>query len=135
MPVITEEFLRKLEKQGKLNTLTIDKKDILTPSAREFLSSRKLDPESRSEIPAVSAESENTVKEAAPVYKYKCYTTDALFEKKPEYMTQIFGNYLVVKNHKRIVLRGKFDILQAETIKYWKKYQKNKKLESNPWQP
>ena len=57
MPVITEEFLRKLEKQGKLNTLTIDKKDILTPSAREFLSSRKLDPESRSEIPAVSAES------------------------------------------------------------------------------
>ena len=117
MPVITEEFLRKLEKQGKLNTLTIDKKDILTPSAREFLSSRKLDPESRSEIPAVSAESENTVKEAAPVYKYKCYVTDALFEKKPEYMTQIFGNYLVVKNHKRIVLRGKFDILQAETKK------------------
>ena len=131
MPVITEEFLRKLEKQGKLNTLTIDKKDILTPSAREFLSSRKLDPDNRSESPAVSAVSENTVKEAAPVYKYKCYVTDALFEKKPEYMTQIFGNYLVVKNHKRIVLRGKFDILQAETVKYWKKYQKNKKLESD----
>lgn len=128
MPVITEEFLRKLEKQGKLNTLKIDKKDILTPSAREFLSSRKIEPAAKSEVPLVP---ENTVKESAPVYKYKCYVTDAVFEKKPEYMTQIFGNYLVVKNHKRIVLRGKFDILQAETVKYWKKHQKNKKLESD----
>ena len=37
MPVITEEFLRKLEKQGKLNTLTIDKKDILTPAQKVSL--------------------------------------------------------------------------------------------------
>ena len=42
MPVITEEFLRKIEKQGKLNTLKISEKDILTPSAREFLSARKI---------------------------------------------------------------------------------------------
>ena len=32
MPVITEEFLRKIEKQGKLNTLKISEKDI----ARRF---------------------------------------------------------------------------------------------------
>ena len=37
MPVITEEFLRKLEKQGKLNTLTIDKKDILTILNKKYL--------------------------------------------------------------------------------------------------
>ena len=42
MPVITEEFLRKIEKEGKLNTLKISEKDILTPSAREFLSAKKI---------------------------------------------------------------------------------------------
>ena len=36
MPVITEEKLRKLEKEDKLSTLTVTTKDILTPSAKEF---------------------------------------------------------------------------------------------------
>ena len=40
MPVITEEKLRKLEKYGDLNNLKITSKDILTPSAREFLNNR-----------------------------------------------------------------------------------------------
>ena len=129
MPVITEEFLRKIEKQGKLNTLKISEKDILTPSAREFLGARKIKFE---EEKAVQEDLKlEIIVDKAPVYKYKCYVTEASFEKKPEYMTQIFGNYLVVKNHKRIVLRGKFDNLQAQTVKYWKKYQKNKKLESD----
>lgn len=129
MPVITEEFLRRTEKEGKLNTLKISEKDILTPSAREFLSARKIKFGEEKDIQE-EIKTEITV-EKPPVYKYKCYLTEASFEKKPEYMTQIFGNYLVVKNHKRIILRGKFDSLQAETVKYWKKYQKNKKLESD----
>ena len=129
MPVITEEFLRKIEKEGKLNTLKISEKDILTPSARECLSAKKIKFEEEKNIQE-EIKIETTV-EKVPVYKYKCYLTEASFEKKPEYMTQIFGNYLVVKNHKRIILRGKFDSLQAETVKYWKKYQKNKKLESD----
>lgn len=128
MPVITEEFLRRLEKQGKLNTLKVSEKDILTPSAREFLNSRNLNFE-KEEV-AVEEKVE-LVQAKAPVYKYKSYHDEAVYEKKPEYMTQIFGNYLVVKNHKRIILRGKFDNLQAQTVKYWKKYQKNKKLESD----
>lgn len=57
--------------------------------------------------------------------------TGAIYDKKPEYMTQIFGNDLVVKTTKRIILRGNFDRLQAETIRYWKKYAKNKKLEAD----
>ena len=43
MPVITEEKLRKLEKNGDLNNLKITSKDILTPSAREFLNNRKVE--------------------------------------------------------------------------------------------
>ena len=40
MPVITEEKLRKLEKDGVLDQLVIEEKDILTPSAREFLNKK-----------------------------------------------------------------------------------------------
>ena len=65
-------------------------------------------------------------KKEKPKRQYYDYITGGVYEKKPEYMTQIFGDHLVVKNHKRIVLRGKFDSLQAEIIRYWKKYEKNK---------
>ena len=41
MPVITEEKLRKLEKDGVLDQLVIEEKDILTPSAREFLNKKR----------------------------------------------------------------------------------------------
>ena len=37
MPVITEGMLRKLDKEGQLEKIHITEKDILTPSAREFL--------------------------------------------------------------------------------------------------
>lgn len=42
MPVITEEKLRKLEKDGVLDQLIIEEKDILTPSAREFLNKKRI---------------------------------------------------------------------------------------------
>ena len=75
MPVITEEFLRKIEKQGKLNTLKISEKDILTPSAREFLSARKIKFE---EEKAVQEDLKpEIIVDKAPVYKYKCYVTEA----------------------------------------------------------
>lgn len=139
MPVITEEMLRKLEKNGELATLVVTKKDIFTPSAKEFLSKKGisiLDEEKAVEVKKSSAENneiskEEVKKEEKPKRQYRDYITGGIYDKKPEYMTQLFGNDLVVKNHKRIVLRGKFDRLQAETIRYWKKYEKNKKLEAD----
>lgn len=134
MPVITEEKLRKLEKNGDLNNLKITSKDILTPSAREFLNNRKVEfikgEEFSKELEKDKEEEKETEKSSKEI-KYRDYITGGMYEKKPEYMTQIFGNDLVVKNHKRIVLRGKFDSLQAETVRYWKKYEKNKKLEAD----
>ena len=145
MPVITEGMLRKLEKEGRLNQIHITEKDLLTPSAREFLNRKKIDfkiEKSQQEIVKKAEGSENSIEnsqsekssEDTPPKKkreYRDYITGAIYDKKPEYMTQLFNNDLVVKNHKRIVLRGKFDILQAEIIKYWKKYEKNKKLEKD----
>ena len=143
MPVITEGMLRKLDKEGQLEKVHITEKDILTPSAREFLNVKKIYfYKKRSQDQVVNNESDNVNKDkdsqantseekAPPKRQYKDYITGATYDKKPEFMTQLFGNELVVKNHKRIVLRGKFDILQAEVIRYWKKYEKNKKLESD----
>ena len=42
MPVITEKTLRKMEKEGILDKIHITEKDILTPSAKEFLDARKI---------------------------------------------------------------------------------------------
>ena len=124
MPVITEGMLRKLDKEGQLNQVHITEKDILTPSAREFLNSRKIDykiekseefaakenSEDKTENSQNKNVSENKVSQKR---QYRDYVTGGIYEKKPEYMTQLFGNDLVVKNHKRIALRGKFDVLQA----------------------
>lgn len=143
MPVITEGMLRKLDKEGQLEKIHITEKDILTPSAREFLNVKKIDFRVRkSQEKVVNNENiaENKVKSSLAntseekvtrKRQYRDYITGAVYDKKPEFMTQLFGDNLVVKNHKRIVLRGKFDILQAEIIRYWKKYEKNKKLESD----
>ncbi len=141
MPVITEKMLRKMEKEGILDKIHITEKDILTPSAKEFLDNRKINFTKEKNVkPYQKAEKLNKEsfiqkkdvrKEEKPERVYKDYITGGIYDKKPEYMTQIFGNELVVKNHKRIILRGKFDILQAETIKYWKKYEKNEKLETD----
>ena len=141
MPVITEEKLRKLEKEDKLSTLTVTTKDILTPSAKEFLNQKGIvirDNEvakntevKKESIEATSTPKQEVEKKEKPKRQYYDYITGGVYEKKPEYMTQIFGDHLVVKNHKRIILRGKFDTLQAETIKFWKKYEKNKKLEAD----
>ncbi len=141
MPVITEEKLRKLEKEDKLSTLTVTTKDILTPSAKEFLNQKGIvirDNEvakntevKKESVEATSTPKQEVEKKEKPKRQYYDYITGGVYEKKPEYMTQIFGDHLVVKNHKRIVLRGKFDSLQAEIIRYWKKYEKNKKLEAD----
>ena len=125
MPVITEEKLRKLEKDGVLDQLVIEEKDILTPSAREFLNKKRISydrnrekKEEKEEKLEIQKKDDKklAMEEAKPKRQYRDYVTGAIYDKKPEFMTQIFGDNLVVKNHKRIILRGKFDTLQAETI-------------------
>lgn len=51
-----------------------------------------------------------------PKPKYVDYETNAFYYEKPEYMTQLFGNKLVCKDHPRILFRGKLDALQAEVV-------------------
>ena len=45
--------------------------------------------------------------------KFVDYETGAFYMEKPEHMTHLVGNVLVVKNHPRILFRGKLDSLQS----------------------
>ena len=96
MALITAETLLKLQQDGILkSTLSVKKDDILTPSAREFLANNQIEIKNSEDF--------------VTVYGLKT-------DKKPEQMTHLHGNFLVPKNHPRIILRGKLDSLESEVI-------------------
>lgn len=135
MAVITEASLRGQFKGSEEKVYLHLKGDILTPSAKQYLSDLgvKIITEAEAALSKkkpeieVQTDSADEVQAVAtgPSYAYVCYETGAHFIKKPEHMTQIMGNQLVVKNHKRIVLRGKIDLLLAQVIVLLKQYKQN----------
>lgn len=95
MAVITEDALQKLYESGKLKDgFSLKEGDILTPSARDFLS--------KHEISVKNSEFETIFGFSLP--------------EKPENMTHLYGNFLVPKSHLRIRLRGEIDSLESEII-------------------
>ena len=117
MKVITEAMLRDELKRSEITEYRVPEGMMLSPAAREYLQQRKIkiSRESASERQKeAAAPAERTPEMAAPLQaKYRDYETGALYLEKPEYMTQIEGDMLVVKNHPRIAFRGKLDSLQA----------------------
>ena len=117
MKVITEAMLRDELKRSEITEYRVPDGMMLSPAAREYLQQRKIkiSRESASERQKEAAvPAERTPEMAAPLQaKYRDYETGALYLEKPEYMTQIEGDMLVVKNHPRITFRGKLDSLQA----------------------
>lgn len=136
MAVITEATLRGSFKNSDEKVYCHQKGDILTPSAKQYLSDlgvkilSEKEQQTALELKAVQKDDAKTAKEettvpTGPSYKYVCYETGAHFIKKPEHMTQIMGNQLVAKNHKRIVLRGQIDLIMAKVIELIQTYKKN----------
>lgn len=78
----------------------LGKGDQLTSSARDYLQRERIDI-----LPG----------EQAKVSRYRLLSGGTLTEK-PEHMTHLNGEVLVVKDHPRIVFRGKLDTLEAELI-------------------
>lgn len=129
MAVITESHVRSLIKKTEDKVFVLKDKEILTPSAKQYLSDSgvKVVSEKEAKQSSVEAEKPKTAVKAPedsekpkpemPSYQYVCYETGAQFIKKPEHMTQINGNLLVVKNHKRIILRGQIDAMLAAVVK------------------
>ncbi len=136
MKVITEAVLRNELRSEIPENYIIPEGKILSPAAREYLQQHKVKildgkkkqasvPEKQAEEPKVTAPSpqqpeqrkarEEAEEEAQPQVKpkYRDYDTGAYYFEKPEHMTQLFDNYLVAKDHKRIYFRGKLDSLAS----------------------
>lgn len=127
MGVITEAEIRKhLNKNNEIKTFYIEKNQIVTPSARSYLSEKNIDIKYVDNKKDLNDITENDSDEKFKnknnktddsIKKYK-YTTvyGGHIEEKPEHMTQLSGNLLVFKDHKRIVLRGKIDSLETKVL-------------------
>lgn len=118
---ITEDILRTELRNTQPDTYYIPEGKILTPAAREYLQQRKIKVAKEGQAKVVATEvppmPQVVVSAAeAPKPKFVDYETGAFYMEKPEHMTHLFGNTLVVKNHPRILFRGKLDSLQALVV-------------------
>ena len=95
----TEEMVRAniRNREGK-RVFFLGKGDTLTPGARDFLSREWIDI-----LPG----------EQAKIHQYRLLN-GAMLEEKPEQMTHLYGDVLVLKTHPRIAFRGTMDSLEAE---------------------
>ena len=97
----TEEMVRQnlRNREGK-RVFYLGKGDTLTPGARDWLS--------RERVEILSAD----------LAKPDCYRllSGAVLTEKPEHMTHLYGNVLVLKTHPRVRFRGKMDTLEGELL-------------------
>ncbi|MBI9091274.1 MAG: hypothetical protein JEZ12_18840 [Desulfobacterium sp.] len=120
MKVITESLLRQRFRKKAFKTFNVEEGQILTPSAQQFLNEKSV-----AVVKIGKGETASRESVAAPVEpvpppqpkpKYVSATDGGMFETKPEHMTQLRGNALVVKNDPRIVFRGKLDSFQSAIL-------------------
>ncbi len=121
MKLITEQDLR-AEIGGKdLRSYRVDRGTIVTPSARQYLSDRKIELLVGEEVPA------QPTRAAAPLPPGGAEGTEpkrarfigpdgGTFSEKPEHLTHLSGNRLVTKGHPRIAFRGRMDSLQSKIM-------------------
>lgn len=122
MNLITEDGIKKIIKSGesiKNNELSLPKNSMLTPSAKSVLADKKLKLvwiEETTDIP-ITTVMENASEMAAKKIGRFILESGGYLDDKPEHMTQVYGNLLVNKDHKRIKLRGEVDVLMGEIMK------------------
>jgi len=133
MKVITEAVLRNTPGLIDSDTFILPEGKLLSPSAREYLSQKKIKivkgcardkleekaaPDKKDEEKRPEQPGQNEPVPAPPEARFIDEETGAFYTEKPENMTHLHGNILVVKNHPRIAFRGKLDSLQARLILY-----------------
>lgn len=116
MGVLTEGEVRKMLKDCDLKEIEVTKDTIITPSAKQYLADKNIKIKVIEKKHDSNYSEEKTNKDDGKIFpKYECLNGGFL-ESKPEHMTQLYGNKLVPKNHKRIILRGKLDSLQSKIL-------------------
>jgi ethanolamine utilization cobalamin adenosyltransferase len=97
----TEESARaNIRNRNGKRVFFLGEKDTLTPGARDFLHRERIEI-----LPASQA----------PIGEYKL-ENGAVLTQKPEHMTHLHGDILVLKTHPRIAFRGAIDTLEAELL-------------------
>ncbi|SHI97637.1 cobalamin adenosyltransferase [Lutispora thermophila] len=120
MSVLTEASLRAELKNKKISQYIVGPDIKVTPSARQYLKERDIEliikdkDEKTEEVPKKDEIKVDERECLKPKY-YAAYG-GGYFADKPEYMTQLYGNKLVFKDHPHIVLRGKLDSLQSKIM-------------------
>jgi ethanolamine utilization cobalamin adenosyltransferase len=107
----------------KTEVFEIPKGAIVTPSARGFLLDQKVEIEYVDEKGPSSAKEQpdqgQAVAKEEPIpeqpARFETIYGGWLVEK-PEHMTHLYGNMLVFKDHKRIILRGRLDSLESSIL-------------------
>ena len=108
LALLTEEDVRRMSNQGTRGPVVVNRDQMLTPGARDYLR------EHRVEVVYPQGEAAGDGAPSAPA-KYRTLFGAALNEK-PEHMTHLKGNVLVFKDHPRIAFRGWIDALEAEIL-------------------
>ncbi|ABR46494.1 cobalamin adenosyltransferase [Alkaliphilus metalliredigens QYMF] len=123
MKVLTETSLRMEFKNKFPKTYSINSGILVTPSAKQYLKEKRIEliveeeqDLEKQEVVSTDPKEVNQKQKQQVLPKYKCYFSGGFFESKPEHMTQLHGNFLVNKDHPRIVLRGKLDSFQAQIL-------------------
>ena len=99
--LLTEKEVRdNLRNRAGKRVFYLGKGDQLSSTARDFLNRERIEI-----LPAEQAKPERYL-----------LLNGGCIEEKPEHMTHLNGEYLVPKNHPRILFRGKLDTLEAELI-------------------
>lgn len=117
MSVLTETSLRTELRNKKISQYFVDSDVKITPSARQYLKEREIElvVKDKDAVKAAEAKPEKEEKECI-IPKYSAVFGGGYFTDKPEYMTQLHGNKLVIKDHPHIVMRGKLDSLQSKIM-------------------
>lgn len=102
MALLTEDDVRRMSNGGTRGPVVVRRGERLTPSARDWLRERRVE--------VVYPQGEEAAEGRA---KYRTLFGAELGEK-PEHMTHLKGNILVLKDHPRIAFRGCIDLLEAE---------------------
>lgn len=120
MDILTEADLRSGKVVSSNGKITVKKDTFVTELAKEFIRDNHIE--------LIYEDSHKSggsfgkgVMSYTPIpksgdHRYVDYVTGEGYSEKPEHMTHLYSNVLVVKDHPRILLRGKFDSLEALII-------------------
>lgn len=119
MDILTEADLRSGKVKRKDNKVCVKTGTFITPLAKEYMRDNCIELEfSDSHKSDGKGSFGKGVMSYTPIaksgdHRFIDYETGEGYAEKPEHMTHLRGNLLVVKNHPRILFRGKLDSLEA----------------------